>query len=166
MLGWAAILLLAACTTPPLNQQDPTFPTGTLMRLRTPVAIPAGSAGGYIRGKSTESRYEYATKCRLETRTVHDQGGTVEPDWFRVLGTSHGRESLTGPLYGGGLRSFNSIGDGPGLVYLNFYIYLESAQQPDVLRLKCTQLQDNDVFGTVAPRNVLRALGNTMTVES
>ncbi len=161
------LLILAACATPPLNRNDPAFPAGTVMSLNQPVNISAGQVGGYIRGGgSTETRQQYETTCRLETRTVQKATATIDPDQFEVLGTSHDRDGLSGSGYSGGFGGgFYSIGDGPGLVYVNFYIYLQSVRQPDVFRLKCSQLQDDYRLGTLSPQQIEYVLGNAMTVQ-
>jgi hypothetical protein len=35
------------------------------------------------------------------------------------------------------------LGDGPYLLYYATYIYLRSARQPDIFRIKCGHLQDS-----------------------
>ena len=166
-LSGIGLLILTACATPPLNRNDPGFPAGTVMSLNQPVKISAGQVGGYMRGGgSTETRQQDETTCRLETRTVQKAAATIEPDQFEVLGTSHDRDGLSGSGYSGGFGGgFYSIGDGPGLVYVNYYIYLQSTRQPDVFRLKCSQLQDDYRLGTLTPQQIEYVLGDAMTVE-
>jgi len=163
-LAGVGCLALAGCVIPPLNTSDADFPAGTLMRLNDPVTIAANRAGGYLGNGSIETRYQYDATCRLEVRTLSDHSKTVAPDQFTVTGTAYDRDALSGPTYPGVLDGFNSFGDGPGLVYVNNYIYLHSEQQPDVLRLKCTQLRDNDSFGYLSAAQIKTVLGSAMTV--
>lgn len=160
----ALLVLAMGCTVPPLNKTDARFPAGSTVVLNSPVEVPAGQAGVYLRGYSEETRYQYQTTCRLEVRTLSQGSTVIEPDRFTVLGTSYDREALTGPAYPGPLDGFNSIGDGGGLVYANTYIYLQSAQQPDVLRLKCRQLQDNYRVSQLSSQQIQTALGDSMTI--
>jgi len=160
----AMMLMLVGCVVPPLNKTDSNFPEGSAVVLNSPVEVPSGQAGAYLTGHSNESRYQYQTTCRLEVRTLSKGSTVIEPDRFTVMGTSYHREALTGPAYPGPLGGFNSIGDGGGLVYANTYIYLQSEKQPDVLRLKCKQLQDNDRARYLSGQQIQTALGDTMTI--
>lgn len=116
------------------------------MLLNGPVTIAPGKVSATLRGGSIGSIDQYEATCRLEVNTIRNAPYTVVADAFIVSGVYRDWESLTGPpipfpTIGG---SFYSAGDGPGLIYFNTYIYIESVEQPDVSRIKCWQLQESD----------------------
>ena len=161
----AIVVTVAGCVVPPLTKSDPDFPEGSTLVLHQPQSVPTGEAGAYLSRGVGETRYQYQITCRLEVRTLSKGQTVIQPDRFTVLGTSYARDSLTGPAYPGPLDSFNSVGDGGGLVYMETLIYLHSQLQPDVLRLKCRQLQDNEFARYLSGEQIRAALGDTMTFE-
>ena len=138
------------------------------MVLNTPVTIAPGKAGATLRGGSIASIDQYDATCRLEVNTIRDAPYTVAVDEFTVSGVYRDWETLTGPptpfpTVGG---SFYSFGEGPGLIYFNTYIYLESARQPDVSRLKCWQLQESDWNPHhLSYQDIRTVLGQTVTIS-
>ncbi len=169
MLGpWLlATMLITGCAIPPgLQTQDPGFPAGTVIHLNQPLTIPPDKVTAALRGGSVGSRYRYQATCLLEIRTLRSSPFVVEPDAFTVLGINRDRDPLTGPAYPGIGSSFYSLGEGPGLAYFNTYIYLTSEQQPDVLRIKCSELKDNDLGARfLSEADIRTVLGNTVTIE-
>lgn len=137
-----------------------------MLHLNEPVTVPANSAGAPIRGGSIGSRYRYEADCRLEILTLSGNPQLIEPDSFEVLGVSRDRDPLTGPAYPTFGSSFSIFGEGPSLIYFSSYIYLRSDLQPDVFRVKCTQLRQSDVDPWYLTAPEIRAvLGDVMTVE-
>jgi hypothetical protein len=167
------MLLIGCATSLPYYEHDPEFPQGSTLYLNEALTVTANSAGAPIRGGSIGSRYQYEANCRLEVRTLRADPYMIEPDIFEVLGVSRDRDPLTGPLYptyGSGYSIFGGayslFGEEPGLIYFNTYIYLKSDLQPDVLRVKCTQLRQSDVDPWYMTGPEIRAvLGDVMTVE-
>jgi hypothetical protein len=158
-------LISGGCTVPPLNQSDAEFPQGSTVQLNQPVTIPAGSVGAYIGPGMPETRQQYPATCRLEGRTVQRNDATFQPDQFLVTGTSYQRDALTGPTYPSTLSGFYSLGEGPGLVYFDTLVYLQSENQPDVLRLKCRQLRDGYAYGYLSREQIREILGQEMTLS-
>jgi hypothetical protein len=163
----ALMMVLAGCAAPPLLQEsDPGFPRGSLLYLNVPVTVPANAVGAPLRGGNIGNRYRYQASCRLEVRTLRREPRVIEPDSFEVLGVSRDRDPLTGPAFPTMGSGFDLFGEGPGLIYFNTYIYLRSELQPDVFRVKCSQLKESDVDPWyLSPEEIRTVLGDIMTVE-
>lgn len=169
-----ALVCLAGCATSlPYYEDDPDFPQGSALYLNEALTVPANSVGAPIRGGRMGSRFQYEPNCRLEVRTLRADFYVVEPDIFEVLGVGRDRDPLTGPLYptyGGGYSLFGGthslFGEESSRVYFNTYIYLQSNLQPDVFRVKCTQLRQAEVGPWYLTGPEIRAVfGDVMTVE-
>lgn len=162
------LALVGCATTPPLKTSDRAFPPGTVIALNNPVTIPAGRVSATLRGGSIGNVYSYDATCRLEVDTIRKTPFTVAADAFTVTGVYRDTDTLTGspfpfPSIG---NSFNSFGDGPGLIYFNTYIYVQSAYQPDVSRLKCWQLKESDVDPFhLSYEDIRTVLGDTVTIS-
>ncbi|BBP47111.1 hypothetical protein THMIRHAS_24840 [Thiosulfatimonas sediminis] len=161
----SAVLLLNACSlTPPKHMMD--IQQGEHFNLQQSLSIPAGSARVYIQnGQITGYGFDrFEPHCRLEVKTLREQATLIQADQFKITAVRIGEEavaerttqSVPQMLANFGLQpamasdSDKDSNRTPTMDYV--HLYLQSANQPDVLRLTCAgALSDGDPFD--APRS-------------
>ncbi len=135
----AAVVFLAGCAHSPGDYLD----DGSVVTLNRAVTVPRNQVAASIRGGFIGSQFDYEGQCRLELYTISREKRVIEPDEFTVEKTNWARE------YFGLFHPLNSyaqirVGEGPNLYWYITYIYLRSSEQPDVYRLRCRHLQQNE----------------------
>lgn len=103
--------------------------------------VPALSARTFIQGGEAVGRgYDrYTAVCEFELRSVRESAQTIRPDDFRVTGMRWGVEQVArlAPVQLAS-RGLASLDDGGSWFEHHIVRYtLESATQPDVMRLTC-----------------------------
>jgi hypothetical protein len=145
-----SVLLTACVTALPSGDAAPLYsiPTGSVLTLHTELTIPPGSARAAIQGGAVTTEADldrYYPHCEFEVRTVADKPQIVAPGDFRIVRVVYNTENYgalpTRVADAGGYAAFTAAD--PSFVYL-FYteLYLESAVQPNALRLTCGQVWD------------------------
>ncbi|QKI90220.1 hypothetical protein [Thiomicrorhabdus xiamenensis] len=162
LIGAATVSLNACNTAPPKHMMD--IQAGEVFTLKKPLTIRADSARSYIQhGQATGGGFDhYDQHCRLEVRTLSDQVKIIKPDQFTITRVSLGAEEIASrnatrlyaglqPLFVGSARAEDTDSQpSPTMDYV--HLYLQSKQQPDVLRLTCAgSLSDGDLAD--APRS-------------
>jgi hypothetical protein len=154
--GFIALLfipLLAGCegllaSKYDINSQFYKIPAGSRLILHRQLDIPAGRAHVTIQqGRSGAGANQYAVNCEFEVRTLGP--GKVQPDTFDISWAENSREWVSQPNI------------------MRFYrvLHLQSAAQPDVLKLMC-QDWDGPLLGRYISIPEMRAaLGDVITLE-
>jgi hypothetical protein len=148
-----ALLLLAGCegllaSKYDINSQFYKIPDGSRLILHQPLNIPAGKAHVVIvPGKSAAAADVEAVNCQLEVRTLGP--GSVQPDTFDITRAEISREWITTP----------SI--------MRFYrvLHLQSARQPDVLKLMCEDWDGPMLGRNISVPEMRAALADVITLE-
>ena len=148
-----AIPLLASCegllaSKYDINSEFYKIPPGSRLILNRPLDIPAGRAHVVIQsGRSGAGASQYAVNCEFEVRTLGP--GKVQPDSFSITRAEMSREWVSRPNI------------------MRFYrvLHLQSAAQPDVLKLMC-QDWDGPLLGrNISVPEMRAALGDVITLE-
>lgn len=140
------LLFIAACQGPQVRDQNSPYyipPVGSKLALNQTITIPAHTASVFIQGgrvapdRAFNPVNQYYTNCKFEVRDVKDVPQTVLPDEFTVerVRQIQTTVALAFPLLadaGGGAED-----GGPAMQRWGIEFYLNSAKQPDVLRLTC-----------------------------
>ncbi|MEZ5541545.1 MAG: hypothetical protein R3F42_05820 [Pseudomonadota bacterium] len=165
----ALALLLGACQSLP-GYQRPTGPTPqpelTGVTLNQPLTIRADYASVYIqagRVRPTNSAAEYQPHCILELRTVAPVERTVQADRFSVTGIH--RDRFMAGTAGLQLAALTLDGGDYNPVMSTTTLMLHSDRQPEVVRLKCQQLDEPYWAHHVSVAEMQQALGRIMTLE-
>jgi hypothetical protein len=148
-----AILLLAGCeallaSKYDINSQFYKIPAGSKLILHRTLDIPAGRAHVVIQsGRSGAGANEYAVNCEFEVRTLGP--GQVQPDTFDITWAEMSQQWVSQP----NIMRFYRI------------LHLQSAAQPDVLKLMC-QDWDGPLLGrNISIPEMRAALGDVITLE-
>jgi hypothetical protein len=138
---------------------------GSRLVLHQQLTIQSGWARAFIQHGRPVLHAELASFdpfCSLETRTVAGDGISlqVRPGTFEVTRTV--RQHPPGGVFAGMLNPDEDFGP----VMLELDIYLESPEQPDVLRLRCNRLEPDPAFARpIGPIEVREVLGSVATLE-
>lgn len=169
-------LLMLGCESAPVDRERSTafvIPTGSTLVLHQPLTIPAETASILIQdGKVAKGRKvrQYHPHCRLEVLDRMQQPQTVQPDTFVAVKVTDFYEIVQAePAQVAQLDGANKpiilAHDASATWNYITEIRLESARQPNVLRLQCMQWNapPNDDYVTVG--QIRAALGDIMTLE-
>lgn len=151
VLAILSCLTLVACASLDASRDpySPYFvvPVGSVIELHQALGIEPGSARIWLQGgHAARGRDWYEPACTLEIRRIdHDTVQTVMPGNFSVRRVQMIEEMVqedpplqlaaVGPL--GGLH-FSDRDGGPMGMWLGYHLWLENADQPDVMRMTCT----------------------------
>ena len=124
------------------------IPEGSLIELHQPLEIRAGSARIWLqRGRVAPGHDWYAPSCNLEIRTLdRERSQTVVPGTFVIRRVQQMEErvelrqpevQLAALGFGGRLRVGDYDDGGMMGMWRGFHLWLESEEQPDVLRMTC-----------------------------
>lgn len=148
-----AIPLLAGCEALlaqkyDIDSQFYRVPSGSRLILNQPLNIPAGRAHVVIQpGRSGAGSNPAGVSCQLEVRSLGPV--KVQPGTFEITRAENSREWVSQPNI---MRFFRIL-------------HLQSAAQPDVLRLMC-QDWDGPLLGKfVSVPEMRAALGDVITLE-
>lgn len=145
----AATLVGCAAMEATRDPASPFFviPVGSVIEVHQPLEITPGSARIWFqRGRATVGRDWYTPSCNLEIRTLdRDRTQTVMPGTFVIRRVQLMEEwverrqsevQLAAVGFAGGLL----VGDydgGPMGMWRGYHLWLQSDEQPDVLRMTC-----------------------------
>ncbi|MGD8312557.1 MAG: hypothetical protein PVJ66_08160 [Gammaproteobacteria bacterium] len=152
-LALLAMSLLAGCETLlaskyDINSQFYKIPAGSKLILHQPLNIPAGKAHVVIvPGNSAADTNVDAVNCKFEVRNLGP--ARVQPDTFDITRAEMSREWVSQP----------SI--------MRFYrvLHLQSARQPDVLKLMCEDWDGPMLGKNISIPEMRAALGDVITLE-
>jgi hypothetical protein len=146
---WILVFMfLSACQTFDYERYARIYriPDGTVITLNQDLSVAPNQVGTYIQGYQIGDQHRYNANCRLELRTLSDRQRVIAAGDFTVTGVKRESERFSGatsPGVPGVMVASLILGDGPYLLYYATYIYLRSARQPDIFRIKCGHLQDS-----------------------
>ena len=178
-LNTAAALALsaavAACAMQTRDETSPNYqvPVGTRIELLKPVTVPPGRTRVFFQGgREGGGAGQYSPSCNLEVREIREEPQTIRPGTFRVTRVHRApfvEVVQRRPLRLASLRLAFGTGDGDGgdaMIAPTVHMELESAAQPQVLRLTCRGGFDDPSYAeypTVAEIRV--ALGDWARLE-
>jgi hypothetical protein len=152
-------------------------PEGTIVELHRPVPIPPGRARAWFqRGRLVAGHDWYHPACNLEVRTLdRDAVQTVQPGSFRVRRVQQMLETVghdKRPSVDGVIAVRTRLADGgdwgggPTYVQLGYHLWLESREQPNVLRITCLGARDL-AFEALPPgiSDIREAFGEVATLR-
>ncbi len=167
----AMLLSLAGCLSMQIDNPDSYFyrpPAGSVVQLNQALTVPRHRTRTFMQhGKRVMQLDLYTPHCNFEVRDLKQETQQIEPGRFIVSRIDQGgtpvvqREGwkIAGPAWS------LSFGD-PPVISRYYYFYLESQEQPNVLRLSCYAGQAD------APRAYLptlqemqEAMGDLVTIE-
>ena len=164
--------LLAACQTDTSHLPDTSplkqIPVGSSLELHQTLTIPADKVAVYLQGGRV---MPYANvnvtlaHCKFEVKRRLDVEQTLRPDVFRVThvyqGEAHSASlvplAIAEVRAGRGIRTSGGGSNSPSARTIVTVMSLQSASQPDVLRLSCGHVDDpgSDQLSIAQIRKVL-----------
>ena len=150
------------------------LPSNAVLVLNQDIMIPANSLAVYLQnGRVTPGGVNhYEPSCKFELRHKKPQAQTVRAEIFKIRQFTRHRGDFAGvsatlqiPVrHRRRLDLFNE--DAPSFIVYASYFYLESVQQPDVLRLTCSHWQFWGEGRHLTLAEIQAALGSVFTVRS
>ncbi|MFO8005660.1 hypothetical protein [Thioalkalivibrio sp.] len=124
------------------------IPEGSMIELHQPLEIRPGTARIWLqRGRVAAGQDWYAPSCNLEIRTLdREHSQTVAPGSFVIRRVQQMEERVERPHpevqlaavgFSGGLRMGGYDDGGMMGMWRGYHLWLESEEQPDVLRMTC-----------------------------
>ena len=161
---------LAACDdSRVVGDEDSTFfsvPPGSTFTLNREITIQPHQTSVYLQNGEillVRNVDFYRPHCKFELFTISEQARVVEPDTFVVTRIIDQREDVSThwPLY----ASLSVMGgNGPMHITYSTTMYLESQQQPDVLRMNCKQWDWINTGEFLSINQMRQALGDYFTL--
>lgn len=141
-----------------------TIPAGSRLTLNRPLTIPAGQASVYLAGGEISPLATidpYYPHCKFEVLRIERTDQTIEPDTFTVRRVQVEEFAQhAAPVQLASLQLVDSASPEPWATHL----YLESAQQPEVLRMSCQHWEDPPAANHLTVRQIRSALGEWFTL--
>lgn len=137
VLGGCALVSMPGDTSSPFFR----VPHGSVLEIHEPVRIPPGRATVWLqRGGVAAGQDWWHPGCSIEVRTLDREAvQTVQPGLFAVHRVQQvewsAAPSPVGTVMVASLGSVHSAGE--RWLWLGYHLSLESAAQPDVMRLTC-----------------------------
>jgi hypothetical protein len=172
-----ATLLLAGCgTRHALYGEYPYYqvtPGASSVLLHQPIRLRSGDARVFIQGGEVlKLRWinQYAPSCNFEVRSLGDEPREILPGRFTITRVDSGEEQVVS-LGGVRLAALHVAGlfrhDGSATVSRYFHFWLDSAEQPDVMRLTCRGvLADQHEAELPLMSEIAEALGEIASIET
>ncbi len=145
-----ALVAIAGCSSTPTARRDQSspyyaVPVGAVLELREPIRIRAGATRSWLQfGKATGDRFDhYAPNCNVEVRHLDQENvQLVRPGRFTVRRTQQVREEVVRARRPVRVAALWRVGGGvdaggPNLIYEGYHLWLDSPEQPEVMRLTC-----------------------------
>ncbi|MCU7891254.1 MAG: hypothetical protein KZQ78_06425 [Candidatus Thiodiazotropha sp. (ex Ustalcina ferruginea)] len=170
-MRWLLLLiLLAGCSQSYLVSDDLGYPynlppVGSQLLLKQSVMIQPGTTRTFIQQGVSMALSEfdrYVPNCNFEISNLADSSLRIEPDTFVVKKVQRVMEQVVyQQMTGRGNITVSYEDPGSSLITLGYHLWLDSARQPDVMRLTCRGAF-NDRWGADPPsiREVREALGD------
>ncbi len=162
-------LLTGGCATTPMQATQNPLAESSEFILHHSVEIPVGWARTWFQdGASIPLRNlnHYRPWCELEVATVATGPTPIRPAAFRIVDTEHTLEYGGRPAPGGTVRvSLFADDGGHPLLYSRLVYRLQSAENPDVRALICTNgWRDATLSRPVRGTDIERSLGTLASV--
>lgn len=160
------LALLAACQAGVSYRHDNALlPAVERVILNTDFKVRASRATEYVQGGKQityAERSRYQPHCYLELRDLTTAATVITPDTFAVTRIQLNRDmAAREPV----MVAFTGGGSSGNPVMSTTWLYLSSAQQPNVWRLGCQVLTDPHDAHYVSLAAMQEALGDIMTLE-
>lgn len=142
LLLLASLLLLDGCVNQQIDNRDSHFyrpPVGSVFQLNQALTVPRQRTRVFMQhGQAVTQIDFYSPHCNFEVRNLKPETQQIEPGRFSVTRVQQGGEpvvqrdgwQLAGPAW-----AF-SFGD-PPVISRYYHFYLQSKEQPGVMRLTC-----------------------------
>ncbi|MET0065799.1 MAG: hypothetical protein ABW076_05595 [Candidatus Thiodiazotropha sp.] len=165
------LLLLTACSQPATTVWDESNPfqspsVGDRVRLLEPIKLPPETTRMFLQNGELMVRHafdQYQVHCNFEVRTLLSEPQTIQPDEFiisRVQALMVDIVKREQPARGGLMRVSMDDG-GATMVTRGYHLWLDSEQQPDVMRLSCRGAFDTMPYATPPSiQEIRQALGS------
>ena len=152
LIGLVALaLLLAGCqksaTVKEQSAQSYRQLQGATLVLKEPIRIPPGKARVFLQdGGSTQgtllggSFNQYRPHCGFEVQRIDHEGFTIRAGEFRISRVQHSLQPvvMAQPVRLAALQLAGGYdGQGSGGYHEGYHIWLESGDQPEVMRVSC-----------------------------
>ncbi len=150
-----------------------TAPRFGTLQLNQTLTIPAHRGWVYVQGGqvyantdsiSLQGVDQYYTNCRVELRSINSDTLTLQPQKFHIISINHDEEFVRHPsVMVAALDSRMAFSTGPMIMITSFY--LDSAQEPQVWRLRCARWDDpwNARYPSIA--QIRKTLGKVFTLQ-
>ena len=138
-----SVALLGGCAAPVVDESSPGYriPLGSAVVLQQELAIPEGHARVFLQGGAVVERHRlnpYRPHCNFEQRAVSEGTARIAADRFTVVAVSVGEDFVVQRRsYVYAALRLAGDDDSPGMVNRYIHHRLESARQPEVMRLTC-----------------------------
>ncbi len=141
------------------------------LQLNESLTIPAHRGWLYVQGGkiyqdsgyiSLQGLDQYYPNCRLELRSANADPVVIAPQTFRIVAVRHDRDFVQRfPVKVASLNLRAAAASGPVIMATSFY--LESAQQPQVWRLRCAHWEDPWDAQYLTTAQIHKAVGKVFT---
>ncbi|MCU7886050.1 MAG: hypothetical protein KZQ82_17815 [Candidatus Thiodiazotropha sp. (ex Lucinoma annulata)] len=170
-MRWVLLmLLLTGCSQSYLVSSDLDYPynlppVGSQLMLKRSVTIQPGTTRTFLQQGTSMALSEfdrYVANCNFEISNLADSPQKIETDTFVIKKVQRVMEQVVyQQILGGGNITVSYEDYGSSLITLGYHLWLDSARQPDVMRLTCRGAF-NDRWGADPPsiREVREALGD------
>lgn len=163
-------VLLVSCNSPIIKDESSPFyavEVGSSMILNQPLIMPPNRASILLQyGKVVPSNNVniYYANCSFEINTLSESSVTIHPDTFLIYRVID--ETISVSLQPNMYASLGMLADGGGSDFnYTTTMYLESKQQPDVLRLACMHWESTEDNNYLTIEQMRQALGDIITIE-
>ncbi|MET0028140.1 MAG: hypothetical protein ABW101_10930 [Candidatus Thiodiazotropha sp.] len=141
------LLMLTACSQTSITVRDDTNPyhppaVGDRVQLLEPLELPPETARIFLQNGEPMVLHafdRYKVNCNFEVRTLKPETQTIQPDEFIIKRVQALMVEVVKrePSGRGGLMRVGMDDSGSSSVTRGYHLWLESEQQPDVMRLSC-----------------------------
>ncbi len=169
-----SLLFLLGCQSLGINSKPPSqirIPVGSTITLNQPLKFQIGYSRSFIQfGKPVQSkelreRYPYCQFYRYEHPDDLETERSLQPDTFTVTRSYRAMDYLQS---GSGLNPFTSQGEAGGPPddnVLGNIMKINSAQQPEIVELKCAVLTEPTLQNYLTTAEIEEVLGSTVTIS-
>lgn len=169
----AALLALAGCAGNGASGLNDKVPVGSVIRLHERIEIPRDQTRIWLKGDMLGlGAGTFNPVCGLEVRDPSVEDQYVEPGDFRVRKVEDLWTEIVyrSPIPGGTLRfrraNTAGVDDDATLIYEGYHLWLESSDQPQVMRLTCVGIfEDRPDTRPPSTDEIRASLGRYATLE-
>lgn len=164
------LMVLGSCIQHTTKDESSPFYSvakGSYLLLNQPLTIPPGKASTIVQNGavvSGEALDIYMPNCVFEINTLKEIPQTIQPDTFLIYKVVDEMLSVSLKKKMFASRTFMSDG-GPSDFNYSTTMYLESKQQPDVLRLACMHWESPEDNNYLTIKQMRQAMGEIFTLK-
>jgi len=162
-----AMLMLITQNAMALDEASPfsKIPVGSTLSLNDTVVIEPERAGVHIQNGTVlpfSQIDKFRANCDFEVRTLAQQPTKIQPDTFIITKVVLEEDVAASSwnVFAGG-----SGDGGPSHVDFSTILYLESVNQPDVLRITCEHWEDPVEAEFLSIKQIRQAMGGLLTLQ-